>query len=247
MITLPESIYRSMIENASDAIVVADKEGVIRLWNARAEAVFGYTPHEALGQTLDLIVPERLRERHWTGYHGVMAAGVSRYGPGELLAVPATRRDGTRISLEFTITLIRDDSGEMIGPAAIIRDVTERWQRDRELRERVAALEAQVEELRRPTSAPRLKDGMSARRPAPSPEAFFAAFPPNIRAIAEDLRSLVKETVPSVIEAVYPGWRLIGYRVVIGKRSAYFGFIAPFEDKVFLGFEYGAFLRTMGA
>lgn len=146
---LPDSTYRSIIENAADAVVVADKEGVIRLWNARAQDIFGYTSEEAVGQTLDLIVPERQRARHWEGYNGVMASGVSRYGHGELLAVPAQRKDGTRISLEFTITLLLDEAGELLGPAAIIRDVTEHWQRDRELRERLAALEAQLEELRK--------------------------------------------------------------------------------------------------
>lgn len=139
-----ESTYRRIVENASDAVVVADKEGVIRLWNPRAEEIFGYSAEEAVGRTLDLIVPERQRERHWAGYHGVMASGVSRYGKGELLAVPATRRDGKRVSLEFTITLIRDEAGALIGPAAIIRDVSERWQRDRELMERLTTLEAQV-------------------------------------------------------------------------------------------------------
>ncbi len=148
---LSEPLYRRIVENAADAIVAADKQGVIRLWNARAEDIFGYSAQEAIGQTLDLIVPERLRERHWEGYHAVMATGVSRYGKGDLLAVPAVRKDGTRISLEFTITLIRDETGELLGPAAIIRDVTERWQRERELRERLAALEARVVDLGRTT------------------------------------------------------------------------------------------------
>ena len=141
---LSESTYPRIVDNASDAVVVADKQGVIQLWNARAEDIFGCSAEEAIGQTLDLIVPERQRERHWEGYHRVMASRVSRYGKGDLLAVPAIRKDGTRISLEFTITVIRDEAGALIGPAAIIRDVSERWQRDRELRERVAALEAQV-------------------------------------------------------------------------------------------------------
>jgi PAS domain S-box-containing protein len=153
---LSDSVYRFIIENAADAIIVADKEGVILLWNARATDIFGYSSEEAIGQTLDLIVPERLRERHWSGYKVVMETGVSRYGPGEMLAVPAQRKDGTRISLEFTITLVRDEAGELIGPAAIIRDVSERWQRDRETRERLSALEAELEELRKAgDSAPR--------------------------------------------------------------------------------------------
>lgn len=113
---------------------------MIRLWNAGAEAMFGYSTAEAIGQSLDLIVPERQRGRHWEGYHKVMATGVTRYGK-ELLAVPAVRKDGTRISLEFTIVLLRDDAGQPMGTAALMRDVTARWQQERTLRERLAALE----------------------------------------------------------------------------------------------------------
>jgi hypothetical protein len=92
---------------------------------------------------LELIIPAHLRARHWAGYRQVMATGVTRYGR-EVLAVPALRKDGTRISLEFTIVLLHDASGELLGPAAIIREVTARWQRDKALKERLAALEAQV-------------------------------------------------------------------------------------------------------
>ncbi|MGH8006594.1 MAG: PAS domain-containing protein [Candidatus Binatia bacterium] len=136
-----EQLYRQIIENCPDAIVFADRDGVIRLWNAGAEAMFGYQAEEAIGQSLDVIIPERLRGRHWEGYHKVMATGVTRYGK-ELLAVPALRKDGTRISLEFSITLLRNATGEPIGTAAVIRDVTARWQQDKALRERVAVLEA---------------------------------------------------------------------------------------------------------
>jgi PAS domain S-box-containing protein len=96
-----------------------------------------------VGRTLDLIIPTQLRARHWAGYHQVMATGVTRYSR-EVLAVPALRQDGTRLSLEFTITLLRDAAGDLLGPAAILRDVTARWQRDKALKERLAALEAHV-------------------------------------------------------------------------------------------------------
>ncbi len=144
----PERLCRQIVEGAQDAIVVADRDGRIRLWNPGAEAMFGYRAEEALGQSLDLIIPERLRGRHWEGYRRVMATGVTRYGR-EVLAVPAIRKDGTRISLEFTVVLLRGESGELLGSAAIIRDVTARWERERALRDRVAALEAKVEGLPR--------------------------------------------------------------------------------------------------
>ncbi len=136
-----EWLCRQIVDGTQDAIIFADRDGIIRLWNSGAEAMFGYRAEEALGQTLDLIIPERLRGRHWAGYRKVMATGVTRYGR-ELLAVPAIRKDGMRISLEFTIVLLRDATGELLGPAAIIRDVTERWQKEKALKERLAALEA---------------------------------------------------------------------------------------------------------
>lgn len=138
-------LYRQIVANASDAIIFADPEGVIRLWNSGAEAVFGYSAKEALGQTLDLIIPERLRERHWEGYRRVMTTGASRYS-SELLAVPGLRKDGARISLEFTIVLLKDREGHSLGAAAIMRDVTARWQKERAMAERLAELEARLPE-----------------------------------------------------------------------------------------------------
>jgi PAS domain S-box-containing protein len=137
-----EWLCQQIVQAALDAIIVADSEGVIGLWNQGAEAMFGYSAEEALGQPLDLIIPERLQQRHWEGYQRVMATGATRYAR-ELLAVPAVRKDGSRISLEFTITLLHDGDGKLLGAAAIIRDVTVRWQREKALRERRAADEQQ--------------------------------------------------------------------------------------------------------
>lgn len=137
-----EWLCQRIVEDAPDAIIFADRDGVIRLWNAGAQAVLGYQPEEALGQTLDLIVPEHLRERHWEGFRRVMATGVTRYGREQLLAVPAIGKDRGRISVEFSIVMLRDATGQPLGIAAILRDVTQRWQEQRRLRERLAALEA---------------------------------------------------------------------------------------------------------
>lgn len=138
-----ESLCRQIVEGAPDAIVFADRDGIIRLWNAGAEAMFGYRAGEAVGQSLDLIVPEKLRPRHWEGYHKVMATGVTKYGR-DVLAVPGMRKDGTRISLEFTVVLVRNANGQLLGTAAVIRDMTARWEREKALKERLAALEAKA-------------------------------------------------------------------------------------------------------
>jgi len=122
-------LFQRIVEEMPEAVIVSDRVGVIVYWNRAAEAMFGHSAAEATGQSLDLIIPERFRARHWAGYRKVMSTGVTRYGR-ELLAVPAIRKDGSRISLEFSIALIRDDTGELAGAAAIIRDVTARWERE---------------------------------------------------------------------------------------------------------------------
>jgi PAS domain S-box-containing protein len=133
-------LAQAIVESSPDAIVFADREGTIQEWNAAAERMFGYTPSEAIGRSLDIIIPENLRARHWAGYHEVMRTGITRYGT-ELLSVPASRKDGARLSLEFGVALVRSPSGELAGIVATLRDVTARWQRDKELRERLARLE----------------------------------------------------------------------------------------------------------
>lgn len=137
-----DALYRQIVEGSPDAIILGDAEGVIRLWNAGAEAIFGFTAAEAIGQSMDLIIPERLRGRHWDGYRKVMVTGESRYGKGDLLAVPAVTKDGRTLSIEFTIQLLRGPGGEIYGPAAVIRDVTARFQREKELGRRLKELEA---------------------------------------------------------------------------------------------------------
>jgi len=133
-----EGFATVVLRSMADALVYADAAGTIRYWNAAAERMFGFTAAEALGQRLDIIVPESLRRRHWEGYDKTMRTGHSRYGEGDLLAVPAIRKDGSRISREFTITPCRDGAGDMVGIAAVIRDVTKRFEEMQALRRRVA-------------------------------------------------------------------------------------------------------------
>jgi PAS domain S-box-containing protein len=141
---IEEHLYRQIVDRSPDAVVFGDAKGVIRLWNAGAQAIFGFTPEEAIGQSMDIIIPERLRGRHWDGYLKVMQTGVSRYGSGDLLAVPAITRDGRTISIEFTIQMLTGPGGEILGPVATIRDVSKRFQREKELARRLKELEAKV-------------------------------------------------------------------------------------------------------
>jgi PAS domain S-box-containing protein len=134
---VPDSTWlcERIIDASGDAVVFADRDGVIRLWNRGAERIFGYSRTEAIGRTLDLIIPEKLRGRHWDGYRRVMETGVTRYGD-EVLAVPATHKDGSRRSIEFTVALVRDDGYDLIGIAAVMRDVTARFEKERRVHER---------------------------------------------------------------------------------------------------------------
>jgi PAS domain S-box-containing protein len=135
-----EWLSEEIVKKAADAIIFADTEGIIRLWNSGAQAIFGYQEEETLGKSLDLIVPEKLRKRHWEGYLKVMATGKTKYGK-DTLAVPAITKGDKRISIEFTIVLVTNDSGDPLGTAAIIRDVTEKWLKEKELKKRLAELE----------------------------------------------------------------------------------------------------------
>lgn len=136
-------MYRRLVDDSPEAIVVADPDGRIQFWNRSAEIVFGYSPAEAVGQSLDLVVPEPQRQRHWDGYRAVMESGHTRYDR-DLLAVPAVRKDGSRISIEFHVVLLRDEAGGIEAIGALIRDVTAHWQRDRELQQRLRALEGEL-------------------------------------------------------------------------------------------------------
>ena len=138
-----DKALKQLIENTADAILVADRQGLIRYWNIGAERMFGYSAAEAVGQSLDLIIPENLRARHWQGYFRVMETGQTKYLT-ERLTSPGARKDGSRLSLEFSMVLLRDDQGGIEGCATIMRDVTARWQKKKELKERLASCEAKL-------------------------------------------------------------------------------------------------------
>jgi PAS domain S-box-containing protein len=142
-----EPLEVALVASTDHAVIVADPDGVICFWNPAAERIFGYSRSEALGETLDIIIPDRLRARHWDGYNRVMQTGHTDYG-GRTLAVPAVRHDGTRISVEFTVTLLRDPTGALCGIGALLRDVSARWEEQRALHSRIGELERELATLR---------------------------------------------------------------------------------------------------
>jgi PAS domain S-box-containing protein len=135
--------FAELVAVIGDAIIVSDADGAITVWNPAAERMFGYTQCEALGRSLDLIIPERQRARHWAGYERTMRTGQTRYGSA-VLRVPAVHKDGHTLSIAFTVALIQGPDKNVTGIAAVIRDETTRWNEERQLRRRLAELEAKA-------------------------------------------------------------------------------------------------------
>ena len=141
---MPSEIdLNALVAAFGDAVVVCDASGAIVLWNPAAQRLFGHTPEEALGQSLDLIIPDRLRARHWEGYHQTMATGITRYGT-DVLRVPALHKDGHTLSIAFTVALLTGADGKVEGIAAVVRDESARFAEERALRKRLMELESQA-------------------------------------------------------------------------------------------------------
>lgn len=134
--------HAKFLAEMPDGALLADPQGVIRFWNIGCQRIFGYTAEEAVGQSLDIIIPENLRARHWEGYAETMRTGQSRYGGGDLLSVPAMRKDGSRISVEFSIIVFRDTNDRIVGIGAVMRDVTKKFLELKALKKALAAASA---------------------------------------------------------------------------------------------------------
>ena len=132
-----------LVEAVGDAVMACDAGGAITLWNPASQRMFGYTEEEALGKSLDLIIPERLRKRHWEGYDKTMATGQTRYGT-DVLRVPAVHKDGRSMSIAFTVAMLFSSDNKVSAIVAVIRDETARFAEERNLKKRVAELEAQL-------------------------------------------------------------------------------------------------------
>jgi PAS domain S-box-containing protein len=134
---LRQRVADGILDAAADAVVVCDRAGVIRLWNPGAERIFGFSAAQAVGQSLDIIIPERLQARHWEGFHKMMESGQSRYPVGHILSVPARRKDGSQLSIEFTVVALKDGEGRITNIVAVMRDATARFDEMKALRKQL--------------------------------------------------------------------------------------------------------------
>jgi PAS domain S-box-containing protein len=140
----PDRFSRILAREAPDAIIYTDAQGRIRFWNKAAERVFGFRESEAVGQTLDIIIPEHLRNRYRDEFERTMQTGETSYGAGDVLELPLMRKDGRGISVEFTQLPYRGENGTVIGIAAVLRDVTKRFEEVKALRERLGVVSNRV-------------------------------------------------------------------------------------------------------
>jgi PAS domain S-box-containing protein len=122
-----------ILEQTTDALIYADSEGTIRRWNPAAAALFGFGVHEAVGHSIDLIIPEHLRAAHWHGFNKAVAAGTTRLA-GRPSLTRAVHKSGAKLYVEMTFALVKDDDGRVIGSVAIARNATERVERERAAR-----------------------------------------------------------------------------------------------------------------
>lgn len=133
--------FTAFVDALGDAVIVCDASGAITVWNPAATRIFGFTEADAIGQSLDIIIPERQRQRHWDGYHKTMATGETRYGT-DLLRVPALHKEGKPLSIAFTVAMLHAADGAVSAIVAIVRDETTRWGEERAMKARLAQLEA---------------------------------------------------------------------------------------------------------
>jgi PAS domain S-box-containing protein len=129
-----ELLARAIVEDAADAIIYADVQGMIRVWNSAAARIFGFAAEEALGKSLDLIIPERLREAHWRGFHHAMQTGTTRLG-GQPTMTRGLHRSGQRLYVQMSFAVVRLPSGVVAGSVAVARDATAQYEEQKARRD----------------------------------------------------------------------------------------------------------------
>lgn len=134
---------KALVESIGDAVIASDPSGAINLWNPSATRMFGFTEAEALGKSLDIIIPQRQQQRHWDGYHKTMETGITKYG-NDVLRVPAVHKDGHTLSIAFTVAMLHTPDGKISAIVAVVRDESARFAEDRAQKKRLTELEMQV-------------------------------------------------------------------------------------------------------
>ena len=133
------ALFEAIVEKIPDAVIFVDRDGVVRVWNPGAEAVFGFRANETLGQSVDLIIPERLRAGHWEGFRRAIDNGKTRYG-NQVRTTRSIHKDGRKLYVDLSFGLVTDASGAVVGAVAVGRDCSERYESERALRDQIAAL-----------------------------------------------------------------------------------------------------------
>jgi PAS domain S-box-containing protein len=118
-----EALYRSIVEQSPDAMIVADAQGAIVLWNRSAETIFGYADAEVLGKSLDVIIPERLRAAHWAAFEKSLQTGSTKYA-GQVLTTRSMHKDGRTLYVALAFAMLKDDGGAVSAVLATARDCT---------------------------------------------------------------------------------------------------------------------------
>lgn len=136
------AVAAALLSSHADGILAVNAEGAITFWGPGAERIFGFSEADAIGQSLDIIIPEAQRAGHWAGFDATMATGITKYGDGQLLSAPALTKDRGRISVEFTIVIIPGADGTPTGIVAVARDATAAFDERRAMRKKIAELEA---------------------------------------------------------------------------------------------------------
>ena len=134
--------YQALVAAVGDAVIASNPAGAINLWNPAATRMFGHTEEEALGKSLDIIIPQRQQQRHWDGYNQTMKTGITKYG-NDVLRVPAVHKDGHTLSIAFTVALLHSPDGKVASIVAVVRDESARFEQERALKKRLNELETQ--------------------------------------------------------------------------------------------------------
>ena len=132
-----------IVEAATEAVIFADREGRIRLWNRGAELLFGYAAADAVGQRLDIIVPEKFRRAHWEAFDRSVESGRTKH-VDRVLTTRSMHKNGARLYVDLSFGLVKDAQGTVLGAFAVGRDCTERYLAETNAKARLAAAEAQL-------------------------------------------------------------------------------------------------------